>query len=167
MSEPEYAPLYNRRERIRIALMYLFFALVLAIAGYFYIIPWLTDFINTMHCKEFYGVHGVVVMIYALFVGLPLLVMLTMQPVLSVHAVKIIRDAQSPPKNTKVFRKTKITKGKKARLTGWFLLLSLPVAFIAIIAWGYLSAGKWIQTIDVNTLDYSVCVEEVNRSQGL
>ncbi len=167
MPEQEYAPLYSRHERIRIALSYLLIVLIIAIAGEFYIIPWLTEFISKIHCKEFYGVQGVVVMIYGLFVGVPLLIMLMMQPVTSVYAVKIIRDAQIPPKNKKVFRKTKIIKGQKAKLRGWFLLLFLPLVFIAVIAWGYLAADQWMQTIDAEQLDFSICVENYNRSQGL
>lgn len=167
MSEQQYAPLYSRDERVRIALRYLFLVLVIAITGELYIIPWITEFINTIHCREFYGVQGIVAMIYGVFVGVPVLLALTIQPVLTIHAIKIIRDKQSPPKNHKVFRKTKIIRGRQALIRGWFLLLCLPIVFIVCVAWGYLSADKWLQSVNVAALDFSVCVEKYNRSQGL
>ena len=156
---PEYAELYSRQERQKLFLKLLLSGIFLCVAGFLWLVPELNAFVRTAHCQEIAGVQGIVALVYGMFVGVPLLMWLVLQLVFGWYAVRIIRDRQSPPRKVKVLWKTRITVGRDAVLKGVLLIVGLPAAFIMLISVGAMSANDFLQSIDVNQLDYSICVE--------
>lgn len=155
----EYAPLYTQGERVRLAVIYTCIFLLVSLIGYIWLLPELEQFMSTAHCQTFYGYHGLVVMVYGLYVGIPVLTWLTLQIAFTWQGAKIIIHRQSPPVGTKVLRKTVIVKGREAVMKGWLMILLVPAFFIMVVPWGVVTADKLLQTMDFTRLDYASCVE--------
>ncbi len=159
MNSPvSYAELYTKEERNSLLRRYALIIVLVMLPGYIWGLPELEFFMRTAHCQTIAGVHGLVVLMYGMYAGLPLLFAVVLQLVLTWQAYRIIRDRQSPPKNVKVFYKTRVYTGREAVMRGVFMILIIPAMFVFIINWGLLQAERMVQGIDLNQLDYSLCV---------
>jgi len=159
MSEPiEFAPLYSRNERLTKALPTLAIAALLYWLYHSYFHQWLTWYLETMHCHQFFSLTGIEALWLAIFVGIPMLCAITIAIALLPTGYNTLKDKQYPPIGAKVFQKTKIVKGNKARIKGWMHLL-LPLIFVAIACWGYLQVGQMPTDAD-GKLDPSLCVDQ-------
>ncbi len=165
--EPKYAEQYTDEERKKILIRYLIIFAGLFVLGVFWLQPLLTEFINTAHCQVYYGISGIVVIVYGLFVALPLLIAVILQLVMTPMALRVIRQRRWPPHETRVLQKTVVVEGRRAVVRGYVLLLVMPIFFISLISYGFIYTEDLLQTINFNALDYSVCVERVNLRQGL
>ncbi|VAW63888.1 hypothetical protein MNBD_GAMMA10-673 [hydrothermal vent metagenome] len=164
MSEQaEYATLYTKQERIRLIIILFCVFLALLASAHFILLPEWTRFVGTAHCRTILDMPGLAIMAYAMFVGIPAAGSVLLELVLGWTAIRTIISKRSPPANTKVFKKTRILRGRDAVLKGVFILLFVPAMSVPIVSWGYLLAGDFIAQMNVQALDYSVCVKQINN----
>ncbi len=137
----DYAPLYSKRERIRMVLI------ALALLVVFYLVidnwfkPWLEDYISYANCRVYNGYTGVQVLLYAMFVGAPLSMALFFALLFAPYSIRVLKSKQDPPPGDKVLRKTRIRHGKRAMLRP-LALLAVIVFMSAAAAWGGVQAEK-------------------------
>ncbi|VAW60539.1 hypothetical protein MNBD_GAMMA11-485 [hydrothermal vent metagenome] len=161
--QSEYAVLYTRQERTRQLMILVGVFLLLLGVAYFILLPEWTRFVASAHCKTILGMPGIAVMIYGVFTGIPAAGGIVLGLVFGWLGIKTVIEKQSPPASTKVFKKTRILRGREAVLKGVFLLLFVPTLFVPVVSWGYLLAGDIIAQYDVESLDYSMCVKQINN----
>ena len=133
--EPEYAPTYSREERIRYVLIGLAVGGVVIFTCNFVLFPRLLMLIDRVECQTVYGVQGVALVMWTIFVGLPLACALSVGAFIVPRAVAAIRARQYPAPGRKVTRRMLIRRGRAAILLGW-LELSFIGFFIALAIWG-------------------------------
>ncbi len=122
----DFAPLYSRRERILIVSKILATALPVYIAGYYWIFPWLRHYVKTANCDRFGDFNGLELLLYGLFVGMPLLMAILLWLIEGRHSLRVWRLGQSPLPGEKVLRKTRYRFGTAARIR--------PLATLVIVA---------------------------------
>jgi H+/gluconate symporter-like permease len=123
----QYAPTYTPRERVQFTAIALGVCLPLGIAAEVWGFPALRSFAETSYCHEWFGVNGTTVLMYGVFVGIPLGTGLLVGVPFALFGVRVIRDRQFPPSGQKVSRPTRIRRGQKATVTGW--ACQLPLLF--------------------------------------
>jgi hypothetical protein len=132
---PEFAEMYSTAERIKFIVRYIISGGAIFVVSKFYFFPWLTQFANTAHCRIVLGMDGRFVVWYGLFIGIPLSATLIVASTMGYRGYKVLRDGQAPPRGEKVFKPTRIVRGVKAKMIGYFQLLSF-VPFLAFAIWG-------------------------------
>jgi len=155
-STDEFAEQYTLKERVRFVLLWLTLGGAFVLGWKGWLLPRWAEFARTSQCYEFNGVSGIAVVFYTTFVGLPLFLALCMAILSSRRGLKILRDRQAPYKGEKVFRPTKIKRGRAAVVIGWQLVLA-PLMFVAIAIWGEFQAGDLVRRIDPGKVDRSQC----------
>ena len=135
----EYAPEYTPAQRLRIVVLGLVAgALVLAVCQ-FWLFPLLRAFAPAAHCRTVFGFSGVAVLFHGVFVGLPLSSALLVAVLLGRRGMKVLREGRVPPSGEKVFRRTPIVRGMKAKALGWVQLLA-AVPLLGLAVWGVFQA---------------------------
>ena len=152
----EYAEQYSTRERVKLIAVALGIFGPLVLATELWVFPALREFADTSYCYEWLGVNGTTLLMYGLFVGLPLGNALAIGVPAAVFGTRIIRDKQFPPCGQKVFKRTRIRRGRLATAIGWAHQLPL-VFFIGVAAWGEVQAGKLLTDFDPSEADPSAC----------
>lgn len=158
----EYAELYTTAERVR------FVAITLGIFGPLMLgaevwgFPALSDFAERSYCYEWLGVNGTTLLIYGLFTGLPLSAALVIGVPSGLYGIRIIRDEQMPPRGQKVFKRTKIRRGRMAKAGGWARMVPL-VFFLGLAGWGEVQAGKLLADFDPAEADRTTCGAKPGR----
>jgi hypothetical protein len=147
MQEPEYAPQYSMRERWRFAAICIACYAALWVIFEWWASPQLRMFSQTAHCRTVLGISGSTVLMYGMFVGLPLMAAVSVGAFLIPNAVRSIRTRQHPPPGQKVLRRVKILSGRGAVVRA-SVELGLVAALVAIAAWGGFMAGKFTQSIE-------------------
>ncbi|HEY8025920.1 MAG TPA: hypothetical protein VIF60_15245 [Burkholderiaceae bacterium] len=155
----EFAVEYTDKERRRILIPGFILGALVVIVGKNWISPWFREFVDTAHCRSFFGYSGTEILFYGIFVGLPCLAILSLLN-LTWTGAKIVRDKQAPPKGMKVFRKTKIIRGKLALCKGLFLLLIVPVLGIPFATWGYFQAREIVEAMKGKRIAQPACREK-------
>ena len=135
----EYAPEYSPAERVRFLVFGLAAGAVVIAVHQLWLIPLLRAFSATAHCRSVFGFSGIAVLFHGLFVGVPLLVALLVGLVVGRRGAKVLRQGRLPPAGEKVFRRTAVIRGTKARLLGWVQLLAALPAF-GLAVWGVFQA---------------------------
>lgn len=144
--EPEFAEQYTKAEAIRIVVMGTLAGALIIIFSKAWLFPWIREFAISAPCRKVWGIEGLTVLWYGVFVGLPLFNAILIMPTLGWLGYKILRDGQFPPANVKVFRPTKIRRGPKAKLIGYMhILVCLPL--LALSIWGGFQAEKMTKTM--------------------
>lgn len=139
----EYAPEYTPAQRLRIVVLGLVAgALVLAVCQ-FWLFPLLRAFAPAAHCRTVFGFSGVAVLFRGVFVGLPLSSALLVAVLLGRRGMKVLREGRVPPSGEKVFRRTPIVRGVKAKALGWVQLLA-AVPLLALAVWGVFQAQAMV-----------------------
>ncbi|VAW63915.1 hypothetical protein MNBD_GAMMA09-1149 [hydrothermal vent metagenome] len=159
----EYATLYSKQERIRLGLALASGLLALLLAGYYILYPEWQAFMLTVHCETILGIPGMAALAYGVFVGIPVVCGIVVEIMYAWTAIKTITEKRFPPLKAKVFKKTKVVYGREALIKGVFMLLVVPALLVPVVSWGYLQAGDFIRHINVDTLDYSICVKRINN----
>jgi hypothetical protein len=133
--EPEFAELYTQAEKIRFLVVGILCGLVVLLGTKLWFIPWLNHFVETAPCRSILGIDGLIVLWTGIFVGLPLFLSLLTAFALGGRGYKILRDQQFPSRNEKVYKPTKIQRGRAAKLIG-YLHLCPVIFFFAFSIWG-------------------------------
>ena len=143
MAPVEFAPEYTKGERVRfVALGALAGAAVISVCQLWFF-PWLRDFSASAPCRSFFGVNGIVLLMYGMFVGVPLLAAVLVGALVSRRGYKILRQGRVPPRGEKVFRPTPVQTGAKARWSGYMQLLSV-VPLLGLTVWGAFQAQSLV-----------------------
>ena len=137
----DYAPLYGKKERIRLALMMAAIILPLLLATHFWIIPWITNYVPYANCYQYGDYDGVELLLYAAFVGFPLLFALLLTLLLGPRSLRILRAGQDPLPGEKVLRRTRYRYGIRA-LPLPAVLAALLLVLLAMSLWGSFQVDK-------------------------
>lgn len=153
----EYAEQYSKRERIRFALLGLGLGLPLLAAMEYWAFPALHSFADSASCHVLFGIKGPELLIYGVFVGMPLLMVLVAGVPGACYGWRMIRDRQSPPCGSKVFRLTRIRRGRVAVLHG--LACQLPLLLlIALAIWMAANARELVASQNHDRAPQAECV---------
>lgn len=141
----DYVEQYSLRERLRwVGIGLSLFGAVHLFWKHWGLARW-DAFASNPHCYQLLGMEGVHLLFYGMFVGVPLTLALLGVLFGSRRGLRVLRDGQSPYKGEKVFQRTRIKRGGRARLIGWVQLLA-PLGFLGIALWGMPTAHGLITT---------------------
>lgn len=130
----DFAPLYSIRERISIAFKLLAVAAPVYLAGFYWLFPWLENYAQSANCDYLGGISGLQLLVYGIFVGIPLSMALLVWLIDGSRSIRVWRLGQTPLPGEKVLRKTRYRYGAAARLR--------PVAVFAVIL-SLIGAAVW------------------------
>jgi len=164
VNAPEFAEEYTPSERRRLIGLYIVVVLLLAGILQLFLLPWLRGFASTSHCHEVMGVPGTTVLLYGLFVGIPLLSGVVAGILLLPSAIQSIATRRFPPPGTRVFRRTQITKGWRAAARGYATCAAILFLF-GMAVWGYFQASELEGGFLESNLDMGQCVAG-SKSEG-
>lgn len=143
MSAVEYAPEYTAAQRLRMAVMGVAAGAPVLAACQFWLFPLLRAFAASAHCRTLFGFSGVAVLFHGIFVGLPLGTALLVAMLVGRRGLKVLRQGRIPPLGEKVFRRTPVVRGLKAKALGWIQLLA-AVPLLGLAAWGAFQAQAMV-----------------------
>jgi hypothetical protein len=136
--EPVFALEYTKEEKVKFVKKGFIFGGATVLLMKFFFIPLLAEFASVAHNINFLGISGTTILLVGIFLGVPILSGIILLPIFKV-AIKSIQQKQYPPKELKVFQKTRIIKGKKAIAKAVIILLLYFVAIIPVTIFGYSS----------------------------
>lgn len=154
--EPEYAPQYPMRERVKYAVLGVGFAAVVIGTFEVWLFPLWSAFVKTAHCRTVLGIAGTAVVMYVTFVGIPLGAAITSGAFIVPLALRSIRARHYPPPGQKVLGKVRIQTGRRAVLSA-ATNLALVGALVALGVWGSFQARKILE--DAKPPDRRSCVQ--------
>jgi len=126
----DFAPEFTFKEKIRHVLLHSLWAIPLFFLVKFYIFPAFDDFTKIAHCLEFMGGYsGSHILIYGTLVGSPIIFMFIIVISHGAFMKNVYHSGQFPPPGVKVFRKTKISYGFKARFRVYAYLFCIFFLF--------------------------------------
>jgi hypothetical protein len=141
---PEFAEEYGFRERIRLLVVGIVAGGAFILVFKLWLLPAFVAFAASAHCRSVFRMSGTYVLLYGLFVGLPILVCLILGGMRIPLGLKILRDGQYPPIGVRVSRRTRIRRGATARRIGYLnLLVFTPLLVLAV--WGYFQVDALAQ----------------------
>lgn len=142
----DFAPLYTTRERVVIVLKILAVAAPVYIAGYYWIFPWLRGYAESAHCDRFGAFSGLELLLYGVFVGMPLAIALMLWLIEGKNSLRAWRLGQSPLPGEKVLRKTRYRFGAAARIRPLVTAVIIAILLGVAIRGGF-EAGKLVREI--------------------
>jgi hypothetical protein len=166
VDDAEYAELYTTKQRLVFIAITLGLLLPLMIVTDRVGFPALEGYAATAHCRELLGIPGTTVLIYALFVGLPLSGAVLVGVPLAWRGLRIIRDGQRPPRGVRVFKPTRIRRGAQARLAGYAHMLPL-LFFIAVAIWGEGPAARMVADVEAVAADPEECARVTQTGSAM
>lgn len=137
----DYAPLYSKAERLRLVLRMLLIFGPLFVLGQYWFVPWIGHYARFANCYDYGGINGVEVLMYGVFVGIPLSTALMLILLLGWRSIRILRSGQDPLPGEKVLRRTRYRYGKMALITPAGLVLMVLI-FVGMAFWGAPQAEK-------------------------
>jgi len=132
----EYAEEYSKPEKIKRILFAVLLSILLLIINEKWFLPFIDWFASTAHCHILLGYSGVFVLLYSMFVGIPLFFAIWIGAIVIPIGINGLIQGQFPPKDLKVYKPTLIIRGWKAHIKSIFHLI-FPVLFVALSIWGY------------------------------
>lgn len=142
--EPEYALQYTFKERLRHLAVLLSIGTGLYLVYEWWFLPKLRAFSGHAVCETLFGVSGLSVLFYGLFVFMPLAFALVTAVVYLPTAVRSIKARRHPPPGKKVYYPTKIKTGRRA-VASSLAPLVIALVFIGIAVWGYGQASHTLE----------------------
>lgn len=139
MPSVEYAPEYSLAERVRFAVFGLAAGALVVAVCQLWLFPQLREFSTSAHCRSVFGFSGTAVLFHGVFVGLPLLAALLVGVLVGRRGVKVLRQGRLPPSGEKVFRRTPVIRGVKAKAIGYVQLIA-AVPLLGLAIWGTFEA---------------------------
>ncbi len=137
----KFAPLYSTRERIHLVLKILAVVAPVYLLAQFWLFPWLQNYASFANCHRYGNINGVQLLMYGVFVFIPLSLALLIWLLEGKRCLRILRIGQSPLPGEKVFRKTRYRYDRAAMIQPFVLLLAIAV-LIATSVWGGFQAEK-------------------------
>jgi len=147
----KYAPEYSKRERVVIVVKHILWFAPLYFVTQYYFFPWLNKFAEKAHCYKYGSITGVHILLYGLFVGMPLFFALVLLAIEGARNLRIISVGQNPLPHEKVLKKTKYKYGVKAKI-GPYLFFFLCAVFMAFSIQGISWANELIESIQQKSL---------------
>jgi hypothetical protein len=142
----EYAPEYTKRERIIYVLKLLAWVIPIALFLKLWFFEWLTEFSRNANCYNYGSINGVHLVVYGLFVIMPLSFALVLFLIEGRRSIKIIKLGQNPLPNEKVLNPTKYKYGFAAKIQP-FIMLSSILCLVGISVWGGFQAYETSKNI--------------------
>lgn len=143
---PEFAQEHSAAARIRFMLIGVTAGGALLLASRAWLFPRFREFVSVAPCAKVFGIDGLTILWYGLFVGIPLFAAGLTAATLGLRGRRILRDGQVPPIGEKVFRPTRIRRGARAVLAGR-LHMAACVPFLVLAAWGFFQAHDMTATM--------------------
>lgn len=137
----EYAPEYTRKERLRIVAVHSAWGIPGFFVVVYWFIPWLTDYADQAHCYDYSSFTGSELLLYSVFVGLPVVTGLLVLAMEGKRSLQILRIGQSPLPGEKVFRPTKYTYGLRAKVRP-FMVICMVVSLLILSLTGVSSVRE-------------------------
>lgn len=156
-SDAEYAPRHDRKIRFAIIL----FCLAVAAAAQFIYFPFLKALGANGACREIFGQPGLVVLIYASFLPMPLILFALMLFVLPA-AVKTLQSGVYPPPGRKTLFPVRIRRGRMAKLYGW-LTIAYAIGTFLVLVYAVVLAGVYAERYHANIAVHDICAENVKK----
>ncbi len=142
----DWAPQYSKAERIRLLLFHAAWAVPLFLLTEFFFFPWFERYVETAHCHHYGSLNGLELVVYSLFIGLPLGLALIVLAIEGRHSVRVLRLGQSPLPDEKVFRPARYVFGHRARIKPLIFFL-LVVFLCGLSVQGFFWASAMIDTL--------------------
>lgn len=155
----DFAPMYSRRERIRLALILAGIFAPLILLSHFWLLPAINYYASHANCFYYGDTNGVEVVFYGVFVAIPLSSALVMLLILGPRSLRILKAGQDPLPGEKVLRKTRYRYGRAA-LRFPLVALAATLAFVGIAVWGSLQVDKM-------TFDIVPCSQQQKADIGI
>jgi hypothetical protein len=140
--ESEFAPQYSPKERRRRLLLHVVIGTLLAAAVYWWALPRFRSFSTAAQCEVVFGVPGSTLLIYAAFVGAPLMAAILIVLLTARQSIETIATRRYPPPGRKVYRRVKIKKGWQA-----IVFALIPAMFITYL--GVLSSHGMTRAAEI------------------
>ena len=154
-----FAPQYTLRERWRMLLLTLLWAVPLLLLTTKIFLPWFDAVVPLAHCHEYLGINGLTLVIYGVLVGLPVSLVVVVLLLEGRRSWRTWRLGQFPLPGEKVLRPTRYVYGRRARLRpALFFMVVLLVCGLS--AQGWVWAGNLLPKL---TPDLSVCFSGIAR----
>ncbi len=142
----DYAPLYSKRERIRIALWLAALLLPFTLFLQYWLRPRVEAYARFANCQVYGDINGVHVLLYAIFTGAPLFMALLLLLLFGRRSMRLFRHRQDPLPGEKVLRKTRYRYGRAALRQP--ILLGFVIVLLAGFAiWGGFQVGELADSI--------------------
>jgi hypothetical protein len=162
--QPDFAEQHTTAERIRLLVIGGLIGGLIVLLFESLLFPWFREFAASAPCRNIFGIEGLTVLWYGVFVGIPLHFAILVGLVFGWRGYKVLRDDQFPPIGEKVYRPTRIRRGPRARLIG-YLHYSVPVLFLALSIWGAFAAAE-LSTMNQPSVAKCTANHSVNRTPG-
>ena len=137
----EFAEQYTKAEAIRLVVIGTLAGALVVVVSKAWLFPSLREFVAAAPCTTVFGIQGLTVLWYGLFVGMPLSTAMLVGAIFGWRGYKILRDERFPPLREKVGRPTRIRKGAQARLIA-YLHLAAFLPLLALAVWGAFQAAE-------------------------
>ncbi len=150
----EFAEEYSKKEKMERVILYTLLAIFVVIIHQKWILPYINWYVKIAHCHTFLGYSGVTVLWYSLFVGLPVFFSILVGCYSAPIGIKGLMSGQFPPKGVKVYKPTKIVRGRTSKIKSLAHLVS-PLIFITIGIWGSFQIDNLPNSPKI--FDYNIC----------
>lgn len=151
----DYAEEYTNSEKLKRTILGLLLAAFVVVTHNKWVFPYISWYAATAHCHSLFDYSGIMVVRLSVFVGLPLIVGLLFFSIFARIGYQGLMHSQFPPPGAKVYKKTKILRGNRARIKSG-CILAVPVLFLGLAIWGYFQMQS-MPPVDIEQLDFSVC----------
>lgn len=131
----EYAPIYTRREKIRLVVIRFLWAVPFVLFLNFLFFPLLREYSENANCYNYGSINGVHIVFYGVFVGIPLCIALMIYLFEGKSAISAFRAAQFPAPNQKVFDLTPYKYGSSAKRRAILPFVAIA-GFVGVSIWG-------------------------------
>lgn len=143
----EFAPEYSTRERVKIICKYLLIFLPLFAATKWWFFPWFNEYVEVAHCYNYSEFTGTHLVFYGLFVGMPLFLFLGLFFTEGIKNIRVFSLGQHPLPGEKVFKATRYTYGRSAKIKS-LPILFLLVAILGFSIYGFSAANDIISMVE-------------------
>lgn len=142
----EYAPLFSNSERLKLFAVHACWLVPSFLFLQFYFLPKFKEFTVNAECHKIASINGATFVFFGLFVGLPLMLAVSLFLLEGLRSIRAFKAAQYPPPNEKSFKLTPYKYGRAAKITA-----IIPFIFILFLAslcvWGGYQANNLTKVV--------------------
>jgi len=137
----DFAPKYSKRERLMLILKLLLLVILLLLVTQFWLLDWLKAYVKTANCQVYGNFDGIQLLLYGLFVGIPLSLALVLLLLEGRRSLRILKLGQNPLPGEKVLRRTRYKYGNAARVQP-LVLFVIMLLLLGMSSWGSFQVEK-------------------------